>query len=65
MREFAKNPRYAKLFFENLDGHSVFVCKFIKPQKPPPEVFDNQIDNVKAIEKAARFVSLIPYVEDS
>jgi hypothetical protein len=48
---------------ENIDGQSVFVSKFLSPIKPPSEIYTRE--DKKAIERAARFVSLIPYIEDT
>jgi hypothetical protein len=61
--KFKKNPRFMKVFLENIDGQSVFISKFLSPIRPPEDVY-RQGDN-RAIERAARFVSLIPYIEDS
>ena len=62
-RQF-NSERVVKLFLENLDGQSVFVSKYLSPLKPPSEIYSGPSDK-KAIEKCARFVSLIPYVDDS
>lgn len=45
---------------------SVLICRYLTPQEPPKEIVDlNTNPNEKfAIEKAARFVSMIPYIED-
>ena len=72
LKNLKENPMYQsrniKLLAENFDGYSVFLSRFIKPggQKPPQIVFDevNQPEDTYSIEKAARFVSLIPFVED-
>ena len=44
------------------------MCRYLTEQQPPKEVvdFDNPINssNTFAIEKVARFVSMIPYIED-
>ena len=53
-----------KLFGENLQGHSVLLCRFLCPQAPPEKVIENIAIDDYAIEKAARFVSMIPYIED-
>ncbi|XP_013080825.2 coiled-coil and C2 domain-containing protein 2A-like isoform X2 [Biomphalaria glabrata] len=45
-------------------GRNVFVTRFFKPLKPPPEVEACQ-DPDKAMELAARYVSLIPFVADT
>ena len=52
------------MFLENIEGKSVFIPKFLSPVKPPLSVTDVSKDD-KAIERCARFVSLIPYVDDS
>lgn len=64
--DFLLKNRYIKLFGENFDGYSVFIPRFLKPQKPPEIVFDqlNNPNDELAIEKAARYISLIPFVED-
>ena len=63
--KFKKQQRFAKCFFENIDGQSVFIPKFLTPLAPPKEIYDKDGNKKKGIEKAARFVSLIPYVDDS
>ncbi len=57
--------RTLRLFAENFDGLSVFMPRFLKPdgQIPPQLIFNEQDPN--AIEKAARFVALIPFIEDN
>jgi coiled-coil and C2 domain-containing protein 2A len=69
--QYPKERRFCKLFFENIEGQSVFVSKFIRPQAPPSEeadgfvIFPRDSDKRKrAIERAARFVSLIPFMDD-
>jgi len=39
------------------------VSKFLSPIKPPEDIYKR--DDNRAIERAARFVSLIPYIDDS
>jgi len=51
------------VFLENIDGCSTFIPRFITPINPPKEVCD--VKDKKAIERVARYVSLIPYVDDS
>ncbi len=63
--KFQKDKRYPRVFLENLDGKSVFIPKYLSPQRPPPEVYRDNDTNSKAIEKAARYVSLIPFIDDS
>ncbi len=61
--------RYLRLFSENFDGLSVFISRYLKPQKPPLLVLNENVQSFKddplAIERAARFVSLIPFLDDS
>ena len=62
--KFKKTPRSMKCFLENIDGESVFIPKFLTPLRPPEQIYDER-DDGKNIEKAARYVSLIPYIEDT
>jgi hypothetical protein len=59
--------RNIKLIGENVYGQSVLLCRYITEQAPPTDIYD--IDSVKndmfAIEKAARYVSLIPFIADN
>ncbi len=61
--------RNIRVLAENFDGYSVFMPRYIRVdgQKPPEIVFDevNNPSDEYSIEKAARYVSLIPFVEDS
>jgi len=60
---FKPNNRQVKAFLENIEGKSTFIPRFLSPIKPPPSVCD--VKDEKALERCARFVSLIPYVDDS
>lgn len=55
-----------KVFGENINGASVLLCRFLTPIKPPLEVvdLDGRMEDNFAIEKAARFVSMIPFIDD-
>lgn len=58
--------RHIKLFAENFDGYSVFISRYVKAQKPPDIVIsDADPQDQFAIQKAARYVSLIPFIDDS
>lgn len=58
--------RNVKLFSENFDGYSVFIPRYIKAQKPPDIIIsDADPQDPYSIQKAARFVSLIPFIDDS
>ena len=60
-----KSPRYVKCFLENIEGKSVYIPRFLRRLEPPRDIWSSSGDNKKAIEMAARYVSLIPYKEDS
>ena len=63
--------RMIKVFGENIQGQSVFLCRYLRAQSLPPELalyFDgsgDQADVNYAIQSAARFVSLIPFLDDN
>ena len=48
--------RVIEVFGSNLQGDAVLICRYLKPQRPPP--------GVDTFERAARFVSLIPFLDD-
>eukprot|EP00742_Colponemidia_sp_Colp-10_P008183 GILJ01008844.1.p1 GENE.GILJ01008844.1~~GILJ01008844.1.p1 ORF type:complete len:1598 (-),score=270.09 GILJ01008844.1:58-4851(-) len=54
--------RYVAVFGTNISGQSVFICRYICPLAPPADII--QRNDPHALEKAVRFVSLIPFVED-
>ena len=62
-RKYRVRPRYVKLYLEDINGHSIFIPRYLSPVKPPAEIYTK--DDNRAIERAARFVSLIPYIDDS
>lgn len=45
-----------KIIVPTLSGERILVTRFLTPQKPPPEI--------SSITEAARYVALIPYMED-
>ena len=57
--------RTIRLFAENFDGESVFMPRYLKKdgQKLHPQLFHENDDN--AIEKASRYVALIPFIEEN
>lgn len=63
-KDLLKN-RHIKIFAENFDNQSTFISRFIKPsgQRPPMLIYEENDD--ENIGRAARYVSLIPFVEDS
>lgn len=72
LEKISKNSVYGnrniKLWGENIDGHSIFLPRFIASQRPPFNLNSNsaEAENVDFIyEKCARFVSLIPFKNDS
>jgi len=60
--------RYIKLWGENIDGHSIFLPRFLTSQQPPFPL-ENKGPEAESIEfiyeRCARFVSLIPFKNDS
>lgn len=66
VERFRKSPRRVPVFLEKLDGQSVFVCRYLTPVRPPGSLSGGSgQDPDKAIERAARYVSLIPWIDDS
>lgn len=59
--------RHYRAFGENVMGQSVLLCRYLTPQSPPIEIYDfeHYVDDEFAIEKSARFVSMIPFIEDN
>ena len=57
--------RTIRFFAENIDGCSVFMPRYLKKdgQMPYQQLFNENDDN--AIEKATRYVSLIPFIEEN
>jgi len=55
------NERYIKIYLENIDSESVFIPKFLTPIRPPPDLDMKH----RPIEACARFVSLVPFVDDT
>lgn len=51
--------RYIRLWLTNLEGNSTFISRFIVDVEIPP--FRNERNPESTIERAARFVSLIPH----
>jgi len=66
MKKGISKNRHVQLFAENFDGYSVFIPRYVKAQKPPDIVLsEDRKDDPYAIQKAARFVALVPFVNDS
>lgn len=67
-----KNRKYEKrqikCLGENISGQSVLLCRYIIPQAPPPDIFyagsELKAEEDYSIEKAARYVSLIPLIDE-
>lgn len=59
--------RYVKLWGENIDGHSIFLPRFLSSSKPPFLLNNGHEgeNNEFIYERCARFVSLIPFKNDS
>jgi len=63
MNEIIKRPvdgriskRLVQVFGNNMNGDAVLICRYLSPQAPPP--------GVSCLNQVARFVSLIPFLED-
>ena len=54
--EDLNTKRYIRLWLNNIDGKSIFICKYLSLGICPPP----SLGNDHSIERAARFVSLIP-----
>lgn len=71
MEKFRKSPRRVPVFLESLKSESVFICRYLTPMRPPAELIPPEdlvagsAGAAKAPEKAARYVSLIPWVGDA
>ena len=54
------------MFGENIQGHSVLLCRYLREMEPHHDIVDltNRRTDNSAIEKVARYVSLIPYIND-
>lgn len=53
------------MFGEDLNGRSILLCRYLRSLKPPKELCDLDVGTDKfAIEKCARFVSMIPFLMD-
>ena len=68
VKDSNKKDRNIRILAENFDGYSVYMPRYIrKGGQKPPEIILDEVNNPNdefSIEKAARFVSLIPFVED-
>lgn len=51
------SKRYVRLWLNNLEGKSVFICRYLSDAVSPPKLQDG---SGSLIERCARFVSLIP-----
>ena len=62
-------PLVVKMFGENVERKSILIWRYLTPQKPPKELLDlergTEIELNYAIQTIARFVSLIPFIEDN
>lgn len=59
-----KTKRHFQVFGEDLNGRSILLCRYLRPLKPPVELCDLDAGDAFAIEKCARFVSMIPFLAD-
>ena len=62
-------PLVVKMFGENVERKSILICRYLTPQAPPKELLDLEHGPEReinfAIQTIARFVSLIPFIEDN
>ena len=63
INEIVKRPvdgripkRVVTVFGNNMKGDAVLICRYLLPQNPPP--------GIDSLLRAARFVSLIPFLDD-
>jgi coiled-coil and C2 domain-containing protein 2A len=54
-----------KTFVEDIEGESVFIPRFLTPLRPPEQILDTNAPHNVNCNRAARYVSLIPYKEDT
>ncbi|EDV23074.1 uncharacterized protein TRIADDRAFT_28071 [Trichoplax adhaerens] len=58
--------REINILVTDINGMSVFVTRYITPQNPPVEVYQEGVEpTLENSETVARFVSLIPFISDS
>jgi coiled-coil and C2 domain-containing protein 2A len=62
---FKGQHRIVKCFLEDIDGRSVYIPRFLCPIRLPDDVYRRDEKPNRAIERAARYVSLIPFIDDS
>jgi hypothetical protein len=62
-------PIIVKCFGENVERKSILMCRYLTSQAPPKlliDLEDGPVEDEKfAIQTAARFVSLIPFIDDN
>jgi hypothetical protein len=56
--ESLNTKRYIKLWLNNLEGKSIFICRYLSDSICPPKLANEGHGSM--IERCARFVSLIP-----
>lgn len=64
LRNKLKTKRNFQVFGENLNGQSILLCRYLRPLEPPKGLTDLTANDPYAIEKCARFVSMIPFMTD-
>lgn len=73
--EQAHSKHYVRVLATDMDGKSVLLNRYLRPQNPPPDPTEGDISlewleggsdqpPMDTIDKVARFVSLIPFIED-
>lgn len=53
--EDLNTKRYIRLWLNNIEGKSIFICKFLSSEIAPPPLGPDNL-----IERCARFVGMIP-----
>lgn len=59
------NPRDCSVWGTDIEGQSRLITRYITPQEPPKALIDDPQQDVFAIEKVSRFVSLVPFLTDA
>ncbi|KAK7488454.1 hypothetical protein BaRGS_00020239, partial [Batillaria attramentaria] len=62
--EAALPKRHIKTSVIDVNGKNVFLTRYFKALKPPPEVLEKSSESLQS-DFAARYVSLIPFVSDA
>lgn len=65
LKSKAQSKRDFVVFGENIKGKSILLPRYLRPLQPPADLINLDSEDAKyAIEKSARFVSMIPFLVD-